>query len=367
MRALIITFDPPENIGGVEGRLAGYVRELVRTKHFVEIVSFSPSQSLSSVEFHGATLYRRPSGLSKLLQTSRFTFRLLRESRIENVFLLSGGITAFGLLLLIYCRLTHRRTATLLYGKDVLQARGRLLGHLLLRASTGLTDCVLANSLFTGSLVRFVPSRKIRVLYPAVDPTIALPATSSANSEGKKILFVGRLIERKGAEDLIDAFRILSEGLPEATLEIVGDGPQRNQLERLVADLNLGKKVSFPGALKGAPLYEKYSSCDVFAMPSVTLKDDVEGFGTVFLEAGLFSKPSVGTFSGGIPEAVQDSKTGLLVREGQVAELAAALRRLLEDEDLSRSLGRNARERVLQKFTWVESTCQLVRSLTERN
>ncbi|HEV2138457.1 MAG TPA: glycosyltransferase family 4 protein [Nitrososphaerales archaeon] len=365
LRTLIVTFDPPENIGGVEGRLAGYVRELVRTNHYVEVEAFSPSHRLSSTDFHGASLHNCPSRLRSLPQTSQFTLKRFRVSQINSVFLLSGGITIFGLLLLFYCRLTRRRNAILLYGKDVLQARGRLLGRLLIRASTGLADCVFANSRYTASLVPFVRPRKVRILYPGVDPSIAAQPLAPSDPYGKKILFVGRLVERKGVKDLVDALKIVSEGIQDASLEVVGDGPQRSQLERLVADLNLGNRVSFLGTLKGSTLYDRYASCNVFAMPSITLNDDAEGFGTVFLEAGLFGKPSVGTFSGGIPEAVEQNRTGLLVHEGQVAELATALQKLLIDADFARSLGRNARQRVLRNFTWAEGTDLLMNSLAK--
>jgi phosphatidylinositol alpha-1,6-mannosyltransferase len=253
----------------------------------------------------------------------------------------------------------------LLYGKDILQARRSLLRLLLLVASTILANRVLTNSRFTASLVPFVDLQKTRVLYPSVDPTIATPDLLSSSQPERRVLFVGRLVKRKGLKDLVDAFRILSEEIPDATLEVVGDGPERSQLERLVADLDLGGKISFNGTMKGEALYQRYSSCYVFAMPSITLNDDVEGFGTVFLEAGLFGKPSVGTFSGGIPEAVDDNRTGLLVPEGHVTEIALALRRLFADTNLAQSFGRNARERVLKQFTWAESTKQLIRSLAK--
>jgi phosphatidylinositol alpha-1,6-mannosyltransferase len=303
--------------------------------------------------------------MGKLPATLWFTRKQLKISQIDSVFLLSGGITMFGLLVLLYCRLTRRRTALLLYGKDILQARRRVVGRLLLSASTRLTRRVFANSWFTASLVPFVRPGKIRVLYPGVDPEIATQAKYSSVASGGTVLFVGRLVRRKGLQDLIDAFSVLCTEMPDVRLEIVGDGPERSRMERLVADLNLGSKVSFLGTLEGIPLYERFSSCDVFAMPSVTLGDDAEGFGTVFLEAGLFGKPSVGTTSGGIPEAVQDGRTGLLVGEGRVKELVLALRKLLTDQHLASSMGKNARERVLEKFTWADSTEQLVRSLKD--
>ena len=363
MRALIVTFDPPENVGGVEGRLAGYVRELTRQGHFVEVETFSPSHATNTMEFHGVKLHERRSGVSDLPQSFRFTLTRMKDSHIDSVFFLSGGITLFGSLLLLYCRLTHRRTAMLLYGKDVLQAMRRPLTRVLLFVSTSLTNSVLANSRFTSTLVPFVDSRKIHILYPGVDQSMATLGATNSHIPGKKILFVGRIVRRKGLEDLIDAFRALVEEVPDATLEIVGDGPQKSELERMVADFDLGARVSFLGTLRGKALYERYSLCDVFAMPSVTLKNDVEGFGTVFLEAGLFGKPSVGTTSGGIPEAVENGKTGLLVSEGNVFELARALRRLVTDVDFASFLGQNARERVVREFTWAESTMQLVKSL----
>lgn len=165
--------------------------------------------------------------------------------------------------------------------------------------------------------------------------------------------------------DLIDAFKLLLTEFPDARLEIVGDGPEKTRLEKLVVDLGLVSCVIFAGSLRGDALYERYRDCDVFAMPSKTLEDDVEGFGTVFLEAGLFGKPSVGTFSGGIPEAVLDGETGILSREGEVRELVDALKKLLSNERLRSELGRNAQKRVLAEFTFDKGVEKLIRILRQ--
>jgi glycosyltransferase involved in cell wall biosynthesis len=91
-------------------------------------------------------------------------------------------------------------------------------------------------------------------------------------------------------------------------------------------------------------------------MPSKTGKNDAEGFGTVFLEAGLLGKPSVGTTSGGIREAIVDHKTGIIVPEQDVESLREALTELLSNESERRALGRNAREFVISLFTWEACT-----------
>ena len=364
MKLLIVTFDPPENVGGVEGRLSGYVRELRKRNLFLEVEAFSRSNVNPTEKFYGVNYRKFSSRLTQLPKSMVETTMRMEKSKLDSVFLLSGGLTIFGNLLLLYSRITGRRTAMLLYGKDVLQAKRRFAGRILLQISTLLATRVLTNSWYTASLVPFVDSQKVGVLYPGVDPTLSESIEYSNVAPEGKILFVGRIIRRKGLRDLIDAFGLLSQEMPEIRLEIVGDGPERNQMERLTADLNLGSKVTFTGALRGIPLYERYTQCDVLAMPSITLDDDVEGFGTVFLEAGLFGKPSVGTRSGGIPEAIQDGRTGILVREGRVEDLAAALRRLMADSRLARTMGQSARKRVLNNFTWAHSTNQLIRSLS---
>ena len=102
-------------------------------------------------------------------------------------------------------------------------------------------------------------------------------------------------------------------------------------------------------------------------MPSKATDVDVEGFGTVFLEAGIFGKPSIGTISGGIPEAVKDGITGLPGPEGDVGLLSQALERLLFDPDFAQKLGENARSMILEEFTWDHSTRQLVSMLKSEN
>jgi len=362
LRLLIVTFDPPQNIGGVEGRVQGYVTELNRRGEFVEVEAFAPGYRFTEETFYGSALHKCPSGSGALLRSFRYTAGLLGEDSIDSVFLLSGGITLFGNILLLYCRARRKRTAMLLYGKDILQARKSLLGKALLHTSQILTNRIATNSRFTASLLSGYSQRKIALLYPSINPELQRAAGEKA-SHSSRILFVGRLVKRKGVDDLINAFNILSGDLPAARLEIVGDGPERINLERMVVELGLGEKVSFSGSLRGEALYSRYLGCDVFVMPPRTMKDDVEGFGTVFLEAGLAGKPSVGTRSGGVPEAILDGETGILVEEGDAQELASALKRILSDSDLGLRLGMRARARVLSEFTWERSADRIERIL----
>ncbi len=325
----------------------------------MEVEAFAPDYAFSQESFYGSQLHKCPSGPKELLHSFRYTINLVRTRSIESIFLLSGGITIFGNALLLYGRLTRKRTAILLYGKDVLQARKSALGRILLLSSLWLTNRIATNSRFTASLLPAYLQRKFALLYPSVDPIFPGPTHSDSAPAEQSILFVGRLVGRKGVDDLIRAFSTISRDFPRSRVDIVGDGPERSKLVDLVRELGLTDRVTFYGSLRGEALYRRYKECDFVVMPSKTFRDDVEGFGTVFLEAGLMERPSVGTHSGGIPEAVTDKVTGVLVKEGDVDELAAAIRALLSDEALRRELGRNARSRVLRYFTWEATATQL--------
>jgi phosphatidylinositol alpha-1,6-mannosyltransferase len=363
VRILLVTFDPPGNIGGIEGRVEGYVKELSKRGGRAEVLALAPEYKSGISTFWGARLYELSSRPAQALRSLFATERILVSRKLDSVFLISGAITLYGNALLAESRLMHRKTAVLFYGKDILQARRGLLGRMMMLASIVLSNAVFTNSRFTASLLPPFAGRKQRVLYPSVDPTLG-SAGVSGQRLGHRILFVGRLVRRKGVDDLIDAFRSISEDFPDWRLEIVGDGPERKGLERLVADLGLGERVEFFGSLRRRALHDRYGLCDVVAMPSKRLRDDVEGFGTVFLEAGIFGKPSVGTFSGGIPESIVDGETGILVREGDARQLGRALESLLRDPEMRLRMGRKARERVLRDFTWQQSAERLGEGLS---
>jgi phosphatidylinositol alpha-1,6-mannosyltransferase len=365
LRVLIATFDPPENVGGVEGRAGAYTRGLAKENHFVDLIALAPHYDYSQTKFQGAILHKYPSSSRHAFRSFRSAVGEMSSNSIDSVFLLSGALTIFGLLTLLFARMTGRRSLIFLYGKDILGARGSRLEGILLILASHLSLRVAVNSRYTARLLPAFLAKKTGVLYPGVDPSIASGVIGGLQDGGdtKTILFVGRLVERKGADDLIRAFSDLDGENGKARLEIVGDGPEMSRLQELAKELGVKDRTLFFGTLTGQRLYERFANAYVFAMPSKTAKDDVEGFGTVFLEAALFGKPSIGTRSGGIPEAIQDDETGILVPEHDPRALSEALKELISDETKTLRLGRNARQLVSSKFTWDASTQALVQLL----
>ena len=127
---------------------------------------------------------------------------------------------------------------------------------------------------------------------------------------------------------------------------MVGDGPQREYLQRLSAKLNLSDIVRWEGAHPKPLIY--YEAADVFVMTPKEVGGDVEGYGIVYLEAGALGLPVIGSRTGGVVEAIDHGETGLLVNPGDPEGLAKAIIALLEDEKLREKLGKRGREKAKQ-------------------
>jgi colanic acid/amylovoran biosynthesis glycosyltransferase len=159
------------------------------------------------------------------------------------------------------------------------------------------------------------------------------------------ILCVGRLVHLKGQALLLDAVAELGRRGVQTRLTLVGDGPQRSALEAAARQLGITDRVTFTGSVGQDVIQSIYRSADVFCLPSMA-----EGLPVVLMEAMALQLPVVATRIMGIPELVEDGRTGLLVSPGRVDELVQALERVLTDADLRSRLGRQGRQKVLAEF-----------------
>lgn len=184
--------------------------------------------------------------------------------------------------------------------------------------------------------------------------------------EGKKIILtVARLDKHKGHEFIL---RALSHGIlekfPNMVYIIVGDGPEKNNLESLVRNLDLSRNVIFTGFVENSELPAFYNSCDVFVMPSWEIPgrtDLIEGFGIAYLEANACGKPVIGGRSGGVSDAIVDGQTGLLVEPTHIEELPEVICKVLSDETYASLLGQQGRKRVETLLNWKAIGEQIVR------
>ena len=189
----------------------------------------------------------------------------------------------------------------------------------------------------------------IEVIYPGVDTTGYTP-NGSERSRTPVFSYLGRLKRYKGVHLVIRAFAQLN--VPDATLEIAGAGDYRPDLEELARSLDLGQRVKFLGRISEAEKLSllRRSWALVFASPK-------EGWGITNLEAAACATPVVASNSPGIRESVRDGQTGFLVPHGDVAAMAAGMRRIAQSRDLLDRLGEHARV-FAESFTWERAADQ---------
>jgi glycosyltransferase involved in cell wall biosynthesis len=155
--------------------------------------------------------------------------------------------------------------------------------------------------------------------------------------------------KNKAVDELVRAFKPVASDYPELDLLIVGDGPDRPALERIIEETQLRKRVELLGAMRQDDLWPLYKAARLFAAPSRRN----EGFPLVFLEALAAGTPVIGTNVGGVREVIRNEQNGLIVGEGDIGGLESAMRRLLEHPDLRRRMGEQGREDV-KRYAWRE-------------
>lgn len=172
----------------------------------------------------------------------------------------------------------------------------------------------------------------------------ALRAELGIPAEAPLIGTVAILRRKKGHAELLEALPAVFAGFPQAHAIFAGDGPQKENLERRIAELELGGRVHLLGLRRDVA--NVLQSLDVFVLPT-----HQEALGTAFIEAGVMGLPAVASRVDGVPEVVVHGETGLLVPVGDSRAIASALIELLADPERRRSLGQKARARARERFS----------------
>ena len=201
------------------------------------------------------------------------------------------------------------------------------------------------------AIARGYPSERTRTHYNGVDLQRFRPGPGAPDT----ILFVGRLVEKKGVEALLQAFAAIRRDRPGASLVIIGEGPLRARLER-----RAGESVRFLGGQDQDMVAEWMGRASVLAAPSLTARDgDAEGLPNVVVEAAASALPVVGSDHSGIPEAVIEGETGFLVPERDAGALAVRLGTILADADLRARMGAAARKMAEERFHFARQMARL--------
>jgi phosphatidylinositol alpha-1,6-mannosyltransferase len=365
MRLLFITQDFPPDVGGTQTYAYELARRLARRcADFAVLAPHRPGDAAVDATLPFDVVRIRASYDTLSIKALGPVLRLARQRRFDTAFHVQWPTAIATLLARPFGG--PQRILVAAHGRELLLEP---LAHipLLNTLYNGLRNTVLRRvdglfpvSHYTGTLLkaRGVPPERIRVLNNGTDPARFYPMDATALRENlglrdrKTLLTISRLVPRKGIDTVLRALPRILEAVPQAFYLIGGDGPDRERLASLAQHLGVTNHVRFLGRIPYDDLRRYYNVGDIFVMPSRQDEPYVEGFGLVFLEANACGKPVVGAHAGGIPDAVRDGETGLLVAPDDVAGLADALIRLLTDIDFAAMLGSNGRQRVLHEANW---------------
>ncbi len=222
-----------------------------------------------------------------------------------------------------------------------------------LRWSIEASDGVTAISSATARRVRSLADRPVRVIpFGAAlePPPDALVRPPLAEDRPLELLFVGRLVERKGVETIVRALpRVLERR--RARLTVVGEGEWAPVIRETVTRAGVESHVRMTGQIPATELGRMYSDADIFVLPAVVdRKGDTEGLGVVLLEAMRFGRPVIASAVGGIPDIVRDGQTGWLVEPGNAGALARRILAVADQPSTSRLVAQRGREWVGERF-----------------
>ena len=174
------------------------------------------------------------------------------------------------------------------------------------------------------------------------------------NSKEFILISVGRHAPRKNFQLVIKAMKFLKKKYPYGHIKyfLIGSGQDTEKLKDMTKNLGLKNEVIFLGAINDIMKKKYLKASNVFIMPSIATRKSIEGFGIVYLEANYFNLPVIGTISGGIIEAIEDHKSGLLVKPNDLNGLINAIIYLYENEEERKSMGEYGHNRVINKYNW---------------
>ena len=362
-RTLVITNDFPPRPGGIQ--TFGY--EIVR-RFDPESVTVLTSNWEGAAEFDAAQDFKIVRANTQTLVPSKSTLSMAREIVVaENITrVLFGAAAPLGLLAAPLRKLGVTNIVGMTQGHETGWAMTPGTRQALRKIGND-TDYLTYISEYTHKKIAKALSpdaaARMRRIVPGVNATEFSPGNLSSGNQLRTelgwtdrpvIVCVSRLMARKGQDELIRALPKIHQTAPNASLIIVGDGPYRKDLERLVKKLGLENFVHLTGKVSQTELSKWYAAGDIFAMPCRTRMGgwDVEGLGIVFLEGSATGLPVIVGDSGGAVDAVIDGETGYLVDGTNTAEIADRIAYLFANPDVAKKMGNAGRNWVTQEWTW---------------
>jgi phosphatidylinositol alpha-1,6-mannosyltransferase len=375
----LLSEDYPPNVGGVAQWARGVARGLRELGCEIDVIC-RDCQGYSPAGADDFPVDRLQHSHWKRLRTvywRRALRRRLAAGDAPDVVIASKWNTSRGIVR--QCRSRGIQLVTVVHGTDVTRPMPALKRRWL-RSTLRASEVVLSVSQFTADYVvreLGIDEERVEVVPNGVDPEAFAHHADHAELESSLgldgapvVLTLSRVIERKGHDMVIRALGRVRERVPSVRYLVAGPGAPE-ELERLrsiARSSGVEDAVQFLGYVDSEDLARVYGLCDVYVMPSRydLSTGDSEGFGITYLEANACGKPVIGGASGGIPDAIEDGRTGYLVDPLDPEEIADRLIELLEDPARAREMGARGLERVHDRYNWPAISRRILELLEER-
>ncbi|MCD6418950.1 glycosyltransferase family 4 protein [bacterium] len=263
----------------------------------------------------------------------------------------------------------------MVHGLDAFESR--MFNRWMMRRVLNGADFVVSGAKNVAQIIRREHrySPEIPIIHCGVDVNIFKPMSIEAEffekykipRDRKIVLSLGRLVPRKGFDNVIRALPIIEKQVSNFMHIIAGRGKYEKYLKNLAEEIGVSDRVKFVGFVPDEDVPKFFNIADVFAMPSREIGTDIEGFGITYLEANACGKPVVAGNSGGVPDAVEDGVNGLLVPPEDVKKIADAITKFLVDENFARKIGKKGFERVHSNFLWSMTAEKFFKLLNQDN
>lgn len=373
-KVLLVTNDLGPRAGGIETFVLGLIEGLPKNCLTIYTSSQKGDQAFDQqlLQKYGAVVIRDRARI--LLPTPRVIGRsakILKESGAKNIWF--GAAAPLGLMAGKLRAAGATNIVALSHGHEVWWAKIPML--------KGLLKKIITEVDYLGYLGEFTKSQIIKVsgeskkfvqIAPGIDTNHFTPRPPRKDLiekyrlDGRQVIVsVGRLVHRKGQDELVKALPKILERFPDAILLLVGEGPIKHMLFNSAKQLGVLPKVVFAGRVSHDELPDYISLGQVFAMPVRSRFSglEVEGLGIVYLEASACGLPIIVGNSGGAVDAVLDKVTGLLVDGNDCADIAEKISQLLANPTAAKQLGQAGRGWVIENWqasTWSKKFNQIL-------
>jgi phosphatidylinositol alpha-1,6-mannosyltransferase len=312
------------------------------------------AQKYTIKRFHGWKPIRR-------IRKAAYLEKICKEQKIEFIYADSWKSIE-------YLRRKNKKILVLAHGTEIPKQYWTLMINFLRFKKNRIINSykdvhkIIANSNYTKDLMRAslnINHNKIEIIHPGIDVYREF-ISSQEEKYVKKIIdnkspvitTLARVEKRKGHKFIINAINELKEQFPNLIYLIAGKGPYLNNIKDYVKKLNLDNQVIFLGWITEPEKSLILKNSDIFAMTPITSGESVEGFGMAFIDAAFHGVASIGSDSGGICDAVIDGKTGIICEPNNQSNITNNIKKLIEDSELRKELGKNGKKIAKEKFSW---------------